>query len=114
MDKVFVKGLRIKAHLGIYEWEQRIPQTVLIDLEMHTDTREAAANDEVDKTVNYRLVSDRVQHLLANRKFQLVETVAEAIAQMIQDEFGVTSLRVTVAKPSAFADAEQVGVTIER
>ncbi len=114
MDKIFLKGLKLKAHIGIYEWEQRVEQTVLIDLEMYTNISEAANIDDINLTLNYFTVAKRIEKLIHEQHFNLVETLANTIAEILQTEFSVKKLRLTVGKPSALANAEVVGVTIER
>lgn len=113
-DKVFLKGVRLKARLGIYAWEQAIEQTVLMDLEMQTEAASAAQHDQIDHTLNYQKVVERVRSWLPEQRFQLVETLAEQIAQLIKQEFAVSWLRLTLHKPYVFSDIESVGVVIER
>ena len=114
MDKIFLRGLKVEAVIGIWEWERRIGQTVSIDLEMATDARVAAAGDSVESTLNYRDVAKRVQALVADSRFQLVESLAESLARLIVKEFDVAWARVSVAKPGAIRNAREVGVVIER
>lgn len=114
MDIVFIKQLQIDTTIGAYEWEKSIKQTLLLDLEMAWDNRPAAENDELDKALDYARVSERISQWLANQQIELIETVAERIAQMLQDEFGISWLRLTVNKPGAVANAACVGVVIER
>ena len=114
MDKIFLRQLQVEAVIGIWEWEQQIRQIVSIDLEMAADARAAAAADSVDATLNYRDVAKRVQEFVAESRFQLVESLAESVARIVIEEFGVPWVRVSVAKPAAIRDAREVGVSIER
>ena len=114
MDTIFLRELKVEAVIGIWEWEQRIRQTVNIDLEMATDARAAAATDSVESTLNYRDVAKRVQAFVANSRFRLVESLAESVAHMIVDEFNVSWIRVSLAKPGAIRGAREVGIVIER
>ena len=114
MDKIFLRRLEVDAVIGIWEWEQRITQTVSIDLEMAADARTAAAADSVESTLNYRDVAKRVQGFVAESRFQLVESLAESVARLIVTEFQVRWIRVSVAKPGAIRGAREVGVSIER
>lgn len=114
MDKIFLDELRIETIIGIWEWERRIRQTVIIDLEMSADIAEAAATDDVADTLNYKLVAKRLQEFVGNSSFQLVETLAERIAGIIRDEFDVAWVRVKVHKPGAIRGSKDVGVIIER
>ena len=114
MDKIFLRELRVEAVIGIWEWEQRIRQTVSIDLELAADARAAAAADSVESTLNYRDVAKRVQTFVAESRFHLVESMAESVARVIVEEFKVRWVRVSVAKPGAIRGAREVGIVIER
>ena len=114
MDIIFLHDLKVETVIGIWEWERKIRQTVAIDLDMSADIRKAAASDSVDDTLNYKLVSKRVQQFVADSSFQLVETLAERVADIILDEFDVAWVRVKVNKPGAIRGARDVGVLIER
>ena len=114
MDKIFLSELKVDTIIGIWEWERRIRQTVVIDLEMSADIARAAASDEVADTLNYKLVAKRIQGFVADSSFQLVETLAERIAGIIRDEFDVAWVKVRVNKPGAIRGSKAVGVLIER
>ncbi|MDH3408251.1 MAG: dihydroneopterin aldolase, partial [Gammaproteobacteria bacterium] len=89
MDIIFLHDLRVETVIGIWEWERKIRQTVAIDLDMSADIRRAAASDSVDDTLNYKLVAKRIQQFVADSSFQLVETLAEKIAEIVLAEFDV-------------------------
>jgi len=114
MDKIFLDQLRIDTIIGIWDWERKIRQTVIIDLEMSADIARAAASDSVEDTLNYKSVAKRVQQFVGDSSFQLVETLAERIAGIIRDEFGVAWVKVRVHKPGAIRGSKDVGVEIER
>ena len=114
MDTIFLHDLKIDTVIGIWDWERRIRQTVVIDLDMATDIRKAAESDGVDDTLNYKDVAKRVQQFVGESEFQLVEAMAESVAGIVRDEFGVPWVRVRVAKPGAIRGAGHVGVQIER
>ena len=114
MDKIFLDELKVETIIGIWEWERKIRQTVVIDLEMSADIARAAATDSVGDTLNYKLVAKRIQEFVGDSSFQLVETLAERIAGIVRDEFGVAWVRVKVHKPGAIRGSRDVGVEIER
>jgi dihydroneopterin aldolase len=114
MDKIFLSELKIDTIIGIWEWERRIRQTVVIDLEMSADIAKAAASDEVADTLNYKQVAKRIKGFVADSSFQLVETLAERIAGIIREEFDVAWVKVRVNKPGAIRGSKAVGVLIER
>ena len=114
MDKIFLHELKVETIIGIWEWERKIRQTVVIDLEMSADIAKAAATDDVADTLNYKSVAKRVQGFVADSRFQLVETLAEKIAEIIREEFSVAWVRVVVHKPGAIRGSRDVGIEIER
>ena len=114
MDIVFIKQLEIETVIGIYDWEREIRQTVSLDLEMASDNKKAAATDHIDDAVNYKAVSKRLIAFVGDSKFELVETLAEKVCELILDEFSVPWVRLTLHKPGAVSGAASVGVSIER
>lgn len=113
-DRIFLRGLAIDCVIGFIDWERRIKQTVVIDLELPVDCRAAAVRDQVEDTLDYKKVAKRVIAFVEASEFQLVETLAERIAQLILAEFAVEWVRVAVNKPGAIRGSRDVGVTIER
>ena len=114
MDTIFLNELKVDTVIGIWDWERKIHQTVVINLEMSADIAKAAKTDSVDDTLNYKQVAKRVQQFVGDSSFQLVETLAENIAAIIRDEFDVAWVRVSVNKPGAIRGSRDVGVRIER
>ena len=114
MDKIFLNELKVDTIIGIWDWERKIRQTVVVDLEMSADIAKAAATDSVDDTLNYKLVAKRIQTFVGESSFQLVETLAERIAGIIREEFGVQWVKVRVNKPGAIRGSKDVGILIER
>ncbi|TYT26737.1 dihydroneopterin aldolase [Luteimonas viscosa] len=114
MDKVFIEGLEIEALIGIYDWERRIRQTLVFDLEMGFDNRVPAATDSIADTLNYKAVSKRLIEYVAQSDFGLVETLAERCAGIVMNEFKLDWLRLKLSKPGAVRGARAVGVVIER
>lgn len=114
MDIIYLRELRVETVIGIYEWERRIRQPVIIDLEMAADVRRAASTDNIDDTLNYKAVAKRVIAFAEGSQFQLVETLAERVAEIVMNEFHVPWLRLEVNKKGAVRGARDVGVIIER
>lgn len=113
-DIIFITDLRVDTIIGIYDWERTQQQTVALDLEMATDIRAAAASEDIEQTLNYKAISKRVEQYIADSQFQLIETMAERVAELVRAEFSVSWLRLTVHKPGALSNSTDVGVRIER
>ena len=113
-DHVFIEGLEIETLIGIYDWERRIRQPLVFDIEMAFDNRIPAATDAIADTLNYKAVSNRIVEYVSQSSFELVETLAERVAQIVITEFGVQRVRLKLSKPGAVRGARAVGVMIER
>lgn len=114
MDIIFLRGLQIETTIGIYDWERIIKQVVILDLEMGTDIRTAAASDDIADTLDYKALSKRVVEFVEHSEFLLVETLAEKVAELVLREFGVPWLRLSLNKKGAIRGATDVGIIIER
>ena len=114
MDKIFLSSLKVECIVGIWEWERRVKQTVIIDLEIAADIRKAAATDHIDSTIDYKKVAKRLLAFVGDSQFQLVETLTERIAHLVIAEFGVSWVKVRLNKQGAIRGARDVGIEIER
>jgi dihydroneopterin aldolase len=113
-DTIFLHDLRVETIVGIWDWERKIRQTVSIDLQMAADISRAAASDDIDSTLNYKLVAKRVQQFVEDSEYQLVETLAEKIASLVLQEFDMPWIEVRVSKPGAIRTAQIVCVVFRR
>jgi dihydroneopterin aldolase len=114
MDIIYLHDLKVECVIGIWEWERRTTQTIHIDLDLAVDVRRAAASDELRDTLDYKAVAKRVSAFAAESRFQLVETLAERIAELVLAEFKLRWVRVRINKRGAIRGATDVGVVIER
>jgi len=114
MDKIFLTALSVECIVGIWDWERRVKQTVIVDVEMAADIRKAAATDHIDDTIDYKRVSKRLLQFVGDSQYQLVETLTEQIARVIVTEFGVSWVKVRLNKRGAIRGARDVGIEIER
>lgn len=114
MDIVYISSLQVETVIGIYDWEREVRQVVTLDLEMGTDIRQAALTEDIDSTLNYKSVCDRLIEFIQESEFLLVETMAEEIATLVMHEFNVPWIKLRLGKPNAISQAADVGVIIER
>jgi dihydroneopterin aldolase len=113
-DVIFLRDLKTETIIGIYDWERKIRQTLSFDFEFPGDIRRAAKSDHIDDTLNYKSVAKRVLAFVETTEYQLIETLAEHVAQLILREFAIEWVKVTVSKPGAVRGSRDVGVTITR
>jgi dihydroneopterin aldolase len=114
MDTIFLSGLTVECIIGIWDWERKVKQKVVIDLEMTADIRRAAASDAIEDTLDYKKVSKRLLQFVGESQFQLVETLTDRIAQIVITEFGVSKVKVRLNKQGALRGSRDVGILIER
>lgn len=113
-DKIFLTALKTECIVGIWDWERKVKQTVVVDLEMACDIRKAALSDHIDDTVDYKKVSKRLLTFIGESRYQLVETLTENIAKIVITEFDVAWVRVRLNKQGAIRNSRDVGILIER
>lgn len=114
MDIIFLRDLRVDTLIGVYDWEKRVPQTLQIDLDIAVPDNRAAQTDDIKDALNYADVVRDIQRVLASRHFNLIETLAETIAQMLINDFKTPWVKVSVAKLNAIRGSRMVGISIER
>lgn len=114
MDVVFIEGLNVQTTIGYYEWEKKIKQLLVFDLQMGTDIRSAASGDELAKTLDYAEISTLIDDFANANPVDLIETLAERLAAHLMNEYGIQWLRLKISKPTAVKEASAVGVIIER
>jgi dihydroneopterin aldolase len=113
-DRIFLRGLSAECIIGFIDWERRVKQTVVVDLELPVDCRRASASDDVADTVDYKRVAKRVLAYIEASEFKLVETLANRLALLLIEEFGLDWVRICLNKPGAIRNSRDVGVLIER
>lgn len=113
-DRIFLHGLAVECIIGFIEWERRIKQTIVLDVEMPVDCARAAHSDDVADTLDYKKVAKRLIAFVSGSDFKLVETLAHRAAMMILEEFSVEWVRLSVNKPGAIRHSKDVGVAVLR
>jgi dihydroneopterin aldolase len=114
MDIIFLGGLEIETIIGIYDWERETKQTVVLDIEMAFDIQKAAETDDIQYALDYKTVSKRIISFVETSQFLLVEKLISEIAAIIQNEFNVSWVKITLNKKGAIRGASDVGIIIER
>ncbi len=114
MDKVFIKDLRTRGIIGIYDHEREIPQEICINVELFADLRKAGETDDIADCVNYHSLAKQIRAHAETAGRLTVEALAADIAALALREPAVQRVRVRVEKPEAVGFAHSVGVEIER
>ena len=113
MDFIFIEGMLVDAHVGIYPRERSAAQPLEINMTFGVPDA-AAERDDIADTISYDLVVDRIREVLAQRQFNLLETLGEFVVALMFEEFKAPWVRVSIAKPGVMKDVRRVGVYIER
>ena len=114
MDTIFIRGMHATTWIGVYEWEQHTAQPIELDLDVGLPHSQAAQTDDVNDTIHYGLLVERLRELLAEKHFLLIEALAERIARLVREEFGAPWVKVAVTKLGILPGVKRVGVMIER
>ncbi|MFT2110720.1 dihydroneopterin aldolase [Marinomonas sp. 2405UD68-3] len=113
-DTVFIEGLKTEAVIGVYDWEKKIKQALVFDLEMEHDNRLPAATDDLSKTLDYEAISNYITSYCEENVFELIETLAERLCRALLNDFHINALTMALRKPGAVPSANAVGVKIYR
>lgn len=114
MDRIFLRDLCLSCTIGVNDWEREVQQTVKIDLDLDLDLSEACERDDLALTTDYKVVRDRIEKIVCESRYFLIEALAERIAQACLEEAKVQRVRVSVEKPGALRGTRTVGVEIIR
>ena len=112
MDTVSVRDLSVPAVIGVHEWERSVEQTLVFNVDMAADVREAAARDDLADALDYSAVAITIAAVVREGKFGLIETAAERVAERLLADYRLTWLRLEVRKP--ITNGYTAAVTIER
>ncbi len=114
MDIIFLRELKVDTLIGVYDWERIVPQTLQIDLDIGMPNSRACQSDDLVDALDYAEIVKHLKGVLASRHFNLLEALAEHIAQILLKDFNAPWVKVSVAKLQAIRGSKMVGICIER
>jgi len=114
IQHVFIRDLTLSALIGVYSHEKENPQPIRINLDLAVKENVTASKDRLADVVSYEEIADGIRKLIASGHVNLVETLAQQIADMCFSHQRVQTVRVRVEKLAVFEDAVSAGVEIER
>lgn len=114
MDRVFIRHLKISAAVGTLEWERTAYQDIVLDVEMSIDARSIAQTDDIHQAIDYVAIRDCVTQFAGQHRFNLIETLADRLANLLLERFPTTWLHLTLTKPIALQGEAIPGVVVER
>lgn len=111
--RIFVRGLLIQASIGVHPHEHEQTQPVIIDIELDMGAMDLPKDDRLHETLDYGLVAQKAEELALEAHVQLVETLAERIADWaLSADPRVARVAVSIAKPQALLKANMAGVEV--
>ena len=114
MDKIIITDLRATGIIGVKSPERDQPQTLLINLILYYDLKQAGLSDKIEDTVSYSTVAKSVLVRVAETQFHTLEALADNLARMLLARFGVNGVAIRIEKPEFVANTSRVGVEIFR
>lgn len=114
MDKIIIKGANYSCHLGVNDEERKEKQIIILDINIFCETKKSGNSDDLNDTIDYYLINDRLKNFFGQRSFFLIERVAEEVARLILDNYPAETVKVTVKKPRALKNANYGCVSIIR
>jgi len=113
-DIVFIHGLQCECIIGVWDWEKKITQTLVLDIDLATDITKAAASDDLKDALDYKKISVRIMEFAKDNSFELIESLIERLAEIILSEFEVSWVRIKLDKGGVVKKVNHVGIVIER
>ena len=114
MDIVYLHGIKLDTVIGVWEWERRIKQTLLVNIDLGTDTSAAGNSDALADTINYQAVAELVMEIGRENSYALVEALGEEITTRVLENFSVDWVKLQINKQGAVRGVRDVGIIIER
>ncbi|MFI5002099.1 MAG: dihydroneopterin aldolase [Reyranellales bacterium] len=104
MNRIFIRDFRLQVSIGIHDFEQDAPQTVIVNVDLLLAPPDQAHKDRIANVLNYDTVHDGIVALASSRHFNLQETLVEAILDLCLAQPGVIEARVSTEKPDVYKD----------
>ena len=114
MDIVYLHGIKVETVIGVWDWERLIKQTLLVDIDVGTDTSIAGKSDDLADTINYQAIAEVVTKIARENSFALVEALGEEISSQLLKQFSLPYIKVRINKQGAVPGVRDLGIIIER
>lgn len=111
---VFVKGLELQAVVGIYDHEKDNPQRLIVSVDLNVAEDASSHSDKLENVVCYEAVVRNIQKMCEQGHVNLIETLAERVAECCLEDKRVLAVRVRIEKPDIMPECASVGIEIER
>lgn len=114
-QRIFLRDYEVVASIGIHEFERQNPQRIIVDvsLEIADDIEPGSAEDRIETVLDYDFLRDRIRSIIADRHFNLQETLCAEIMEICLAPDAVVAACVSTRKPDVYPDCDSVGVEME-
>ena len=106
-----IENLRLRTTVGIYDWEQKVKQDIVINIEIEFDGTRAVEEDDIEHTVDYKTITKRIIAMVEDSKYNLIEKISGDVVKLIMEDEKVRRASVKVDKPGALRFTDSVSVT---
>ena len=115
MDAIIIEGLKVETVIGCFNWERQIIQPLMLDMIIQTDLEQASNSDDLDHTLNYAEICEITAKVIQDAKPELIEHAAKLVINALFSTFhAIESINITIRKPAIIAQANSVGIRLER
>jgi FolB domain-containing protein len=114
MDIIHIRDLKIQTIIGVHRNERLRKKPVTINIQLFCDLRKAGISDDINDTIDYKMIEDKVTTVISNNEYFLIERIAEVTAEICLETAGVEKVRISVEKAGTLSYASAALVEIER
>ncbi len=109
-----IKKLRLRTIIGVYEWEQNTLQEVWVNLELEVEDESSTFSDDLNDSVDYKVIKDQIIKMSQDRTFALCEKLAGSILELVMRDERISRAKVEVDKPGALRFTDSVSIVLEK
>jgi len=115
MDAIIIEGLKVETVIGCFDWERQIIQPLMLDLVIQIDLEQASNSDALADTLNYAEICEISAQVIQQAQPELIEHAAKLVLNTLFTTFtAIESIKITIRKPAIIAQANSVGIRLER
>lgn len=114
IDQVYIEALRVETLIGVYDFEREAKQALFLDLDLDFDCAPAGKTDDINLALDYDALSKRIRQWSCEQSFELLESYAEQLCQLIHNEFSIGRIHLKINKPAAVQECAAVGLRMTR
>lgn len=111
--KIKIKDFKLKTNIGIYDWEKKFEREILINIEIDILNSPSLYTDLIDDTVDYEFIYNEIKNLVKNKKFNLIEKMAQEISDLIMLDSRIDKCKIEIDKMNIFDEVKSCSISLE-